>query len=87
MNPLKSKHAAYCADFSLLHFLQSIWQLSSLVLPPSDQGVIWSASLSLIVNLSVHQYIYLTVFYRPFWYAAQPLRLKYRLASDNQVPA
>ena len=34
--------------FRLLQSLQSIWQLSGVVCPPCDQGVIWSASISSI---------------------------------------
>jgi hypothetical protein len=36
----------YFADLSLLHFRQSIWQLSSTVRPPFDQGMIWSPCMS-----------------------------------------
>ncbi len=37
-------------DFRLLSSLQSIWQFSAVVFPPSCQGVIWSASISSISN-------------------------------------
>ncbi len=35
----------YLLLFLLLHSLQSIWQLSAMVRPPSTHGVIWSASI------------------------------------------
>ena len=43
----------YLADFSRLHFLQSIWQFASTVLPPSVQGMMWSASMPAISNSSL----------------------------------
>src|SRR5690606_22367552 len=36
------------APFSRLHGRQSIWQFSADVLPPFDQGVMWSAPISSI---------------------------------------
>lgn len=36
----------YFAPFLLLHSLHSIWQFSTVVTPPSAQGVIWSPSIS-----------------------------------------
>ena len=38
----------YLLLLRLLQSLQSIWQLSGVVCPPCDQGVIWSASISSI---------------------------------------
>ena len=38
----------YFPDFLLLHSLHNIWQFSAFVRPPAFQGVIWSASISII---------------------------------------
>ena len=40
----------HLAAFLLLQSRQSIWQLSSVVLPPSDHGLMWSASILLMAN-------------------------------------
>ena len=42
----------YLAPLRLLYFLWSTWQLLSIVLPPSLQGLIWSASISESGNFS-----------------------------------
>src|SRR5208337_3608563 len=44
----------YFPDFLLLSSLHNIWQLSAIVLPPSCQGVIWSASISFSSKCSPH---------------------------------
>ena len=40
----------YLAPFRLLHSRQSIWQLSSVVRPPSRHGVMWSPSMRVKSN-------------------------------------
>ncbi len=50
----QAERKVYLFDFRRLQLLQSIWQFSIVVLPPSLHGVIWSPSISVMSQLLPH---------------------------------
>ncbi len=48
MDADQAERKVYLFDFRRLQLLQSIWQFSMVVLPPSLHGVIWSPSISVM---------------------------------------